>query len=177
MTEEEAGLLEPDARDRLLAALELQLSEFNRRSAHREAIIDRLHEENRSLREGLRRSILDPVVADLFRLRDALLGEAVRLADEPAGRNFAGFVDETEIILDRCGMEVFVPQPGDRFEPNRQTPVTVVWTGDPELHNTVERVLATGFTERETGRVRRPARVRVWRFERSDEIPEEHIRP
>nr|WP_062331955.1 nucleotide exchange factor GrpE [Herbidospora sakaeratensis] len=168
---------EPDARDRLLAALERQLSEFHRRSAHREAVIDRLHEENRVLREGLRRSILDPVVADLFRLHDALLGESARLADEPAGPNFAGFADETEIILDRCGMEVFVPRPGDPFEPNRQTPVTVVPTGDPALHNTVERVLSTGFTERETGRIRRTARVRVWRFERSDDLPEEHIRP
>jgi molecular chaperone GrpE len=160
-------------RDEFLAAVERQLDEFNRRSAHRETIIDRLHEENQLLRNGLRRSILDPVVADLLRLYDTLLRETVRLTGEPVAKQFASFADETELILDRCGIEAFTTGPGDRFEPSRHTHVTTVRTDDPDLHSTVEHVLVAGFVERETGQVRRPARVRLWRYEPPDDAPEE----
>ena len=37
-----------------LGKLEEQVAEFHRRSAHRESIIDRLHEENQQLRSGAR---------------------------------------------------------------------------------------------------------------------------
>lgn len=51
-------------------------------------------------------------------------------------------------------------------------------TGDSELpaldlRSTVERVLVAGFTEREPGRVRRPARARFWRYERLNDTHEE----
>ena len=52
--------------------VEGQLSEFHRRSAHRESLIDRLHEENQRLRSGIGRVVLEPVVADLIRLYDQL---------------------------------------------------------------------------------------------------------
>src|SRR5207245_1888097 len=55
-----------------LTAVEDQLGEFHRRSAHREAVIDRLHAENQELRAGLWRAILEPAVADLIRLHDGL---------------------------------------------------------------------------------------------------------
>ena len=44
------------------------LAEFHRRAAHRESVIDRLHEENQRLRDGLGRLLLGPVMADLIRL-------------------------------------------------------------------------------------------------------------
>lgn len=155
-----------------LTGVEQRLTDFHRRSEHRETVIDRLHEENQLLRSGLRKSILDPVVTDLFRLYDALQKEAVRLTDDPTGRLFASFADETELILERCGMEAFVPKPGDPFEPSRHTPVTTVPAADSALHNTVETVLAIGFVEQESGRVRRPARARFWQYDRHD-APEE----
>ena len=37
-----------------LGRVEEQLAEFHRRSAHRELVIDRLHEENQQLRGGIR---------------------------------------------------------------------------------------------------------------------------
>jgi len=155
-----------------LTGVEQRLGDFHRRSEHREAVIDRLHEENQQLRSGLRKSILDPVAADLFRLYDGLQKEAVRLDGDPAGRLFASFADEVELILERCGMDAFVPAPGDPFEPSRHTPVATVPTGDPTLHNAVEAVLSNGFAERETGRVRRPARARFWQHHTPD-APEE----
>ncbi|REE97203.1 nucleotide exchange factor GrpE [Thermomonospora umbrina] len=145
-----------------LTEVERRLGDSHRRAAHRETVIDRLHEENQEFRVGLRRSILDPVVADLFRLYDGLRKEAVRLADDPYGRILESFADETELILDRCGVEVFLPEPGEPFAPARHHPTTTVPTTDAALHNTVESVLAAGFVERDGGRVRRPARARFW---------------
>jgi hypothetical protein len=55
-----------------LGQVEEQLTEFHRRSAHRELVIDRLHEENQQLRGGFGKIILEPVVADLIRLDDQL---------------------------------------------------------------------------------------------------------
>ena len=69
-----------DAAERL-RLIEEQVSEFHRRSAHRESVIDRLHAENRELEGAVSRSVLEPVAADLLRLYDALGQEAARLAD------------------------------------------------------------------------------------------------
>jgi molecular chaperone GrpE len=145
-----------------LTGVEGLLADFHRRSAHRETVIDRLHEENQTYRSGLRRSILDPVVADLFRLYDGLQKEARRLEDDPQGRLLASFADEAELILDRCGVEAFSPKPGDPFEPARHNPAGTAPTDDPALHNTVETVLSTGFLDQEGGRIRRPAKARFW---------------
>ena len=70
-----------------LRLIEQQASEFHRRSAHRESVIDRLHAENRELESAVSRSVLEPVAADLLRLYDALCREAARLsgaAPDPA---------------------------------------------------------------------------------------------
>ena len=43
-----------------LDQVEAHLAEFHRRAAHRESVIDRLHEENQRLHDGIGRIILDP---------------------------------------------------------------------------------------------------------------------
>jgi hypothetical protein len=63
-----------------LRLIEQQCSEFHRRSAHRETVIDRLVEENRELESAVNRSALEPVAADFLRLYDALCREAARLS-------------------------------------------------------------------------------------------------
>lgn len=148
-----------------LGALEEQLAEFHRRSAHRESVIDRLHEENQRLREGIGRVILEPAVSDLIRLHDQLAAEARRLdADGGDGRLLGSFADDVEQILDRCGIEVFSAQPGEPFEPGRHRPLKVVACDDESLHNTVAEVVAAGFYERDTGRVRRPVHARFHQY-------------
>ena len=72
-----------------LGRVEEQLAEFHRRSAHRELVIDRLHEENQQLRGGFGQLILEPVVADLIRLDDQLT------ADPPAGAPGCTGIPET----------------------------------------------------------------------------------
>jgi molecular chaperone GrpE len=145
-----------------LGEVERQLAEFHRRSAHREAVIDRLHEENQRMRGGIARAILEPIVADLVRLHDQLDHEARRRGDD--GVMFRSFADDVELILDRCGLEVFSAAPGDPFQHDRHRPLAVVPTDDMARDNTVADVVAVGFAERETGRVRRPVQARFYRY-------------
>ena len=101
-----------------------QLADFHRRSAHRESVIDRLHEENQQLRDGISKAILEPVVADLVRLYDQVDREVRRLngggQDE---RLLWSFADDIAQILDRCGVEIYSAEPGDPFDRDRHRPV------------------------------------------------------
>lgn len=148
-----------------LARIEEQLAEFHRRSAHREAVIDRLHEENTELRSGLSQIILQPVVADLIRLYDQLSRESQRLDNNGQdGQLIRSFAEDVAQILDRCGIEVFSAGPGDRFQPDRHRPLAVVACDDEARHNTVAEVLTAGFAERDSGRIRRPVQARFYQY-------------
>ena len=146
-----------------LDKVEAQLAEFHRRSAHRESVIDRLHEENQRLRGGFGRIILEPVVTDLIRLYDQLQREVRRLeAGGQDARLVWSFGEDVAQILDRCGAEVFSAEPGDPFDRDRHRAVAVAACDDEARHNTVAEVVAAGFAERDTGRIRRPVQVRVY---------------
>ena len=148
-----------------LAKVEEQLAEFHRRAAHRELVIDRLHEENTELRSGLSRIILEPVVADLIRLYDQLDRESRRLESNAENwQLMRSFADDVALILDRCGIEVFSAEPGEPFQPDRHRPLAVVACEDQSQHNTVAEVLAAGFTDRQTGRIRRPVQARFHQY-------------
>jgi len=156
---------EADELARRLDKIEAQLAEFHRRSAHRESVIDRLHEENQRLRAGIARIVLEPVVADLIRLYDQLGREVRRLeADGQDPHLLWSFAEDVVQILDRCGIEVFSAEPGDRFERDRHRPLAVVACDDESAHNTVAEVVAVGFLERDTGRIRRPVQARVRQY-------------
>jgi molecular chaperone GrpE (heat shock protein) len=154
--------------------VEGQLSEFHRRSAHRESLIDRLHEENQRLRGGISRAVLEPVVADLIRLYDQLSREAHRLGTGgQADPLLWSFAEDVAQILDRCGYEVFSAEPGDPFLRERHRPLAVVPCDDESRHNTVAEVVAAGFAERGTGRVRRPLHARFHQYSpRRDTAPD-----
>jgi molecular chaperone GrpE (heat shock protein) len=148
-----------------LGRLEGQLAEFHRRSAHRELVIDRLHEENQQLRGGIGKIILEPVVADLIRLDDQLTREVHRLeSDGQDPRLLWSFAEDVRQILDRCGIDVFSAEPGDPFDRDRHRALAVVACQDEALHNTVAEVVAAGFAERETSRVRRPVQARFYQY-------------
>ena len=101
-------------------------------------------------------------MTDLIRLYDQLDREARRLeADGQDARLLRSFADDVLQILDRCGIEVFSAEPGDPFERGRHRAVAVVACDDESQHNTVAEVVAVGFLERDTGRVRRPRPGRV----------------
>jgi hypothetical protein len=149
-----------------LTGIEAALTEFHRRSAHREAVIDRLHEDRLEQRSGVRRALLDPVVTDLLRLHDGLSAESARMAGRGDARTadlLASFADDVELALERCGFDLVRPAPGERFQSGAQLAASVLATDDPARHNTVAEVTQVGVLDRETGRMRRPARTRVFR--------------
>jgi molecular chaperone GrpE len=142
-----------------------QLAEFHHRSAHRELVIDRLHEENLQLRAGLSRAILEPVVSDLIRLYDQVDRQVRRLAATGQdGRLLESFAGDIEQVLDRCGVEIYLAKRGDPFDRDRHRPLAVVGCPDESRHNTVAEVTAVGFVERETGQVRRPVQARFYQY-------------
>jgi hypothetical protein len=151
-----------------LARMAVAIEEFHRRSAHRETVIDRLHDENQELRSGMRRVLLDPVVTDLLRLHDGLSRQAARLVgQEQAGVAdlFTSFAEDVELALDRCGMEVFTAEPREEFSASCHHVAGFEPCDDPSLHNTVAGVVAKGLRERETGRIRRAVKARFHRYE------------
>ncbi|MBB5959592.1 molecular chaperone GrpE (heat shock protein) [Saccharothrix tamanrassetensis] len=141
--------------------IETAVADFNRRSAHRETIIDRLHDENQTLRNGLRRELLEPVVSDLVRLYDGLHRQAAHLGSDL----FASFADDVALTLDRCGVEVVDAVPGEPFEAGRHSVGGTVPCAEAEHHNTVVSPLAAGLRDRETGRMRRLTRATFYRAE------------
>jgi molecular chaperone GrpE len=160
---------QPSPDDALLSrldAIEHQLAEFHRRSAHREEIINRLHEDNQRLKQGEQRVVLEPVIADLIRLHEQLARQARRTPDDGM---LASFVDEVDEILNRCGIEVFMAIEGDPYRSDRHKPLAVVPTTDPGLHNTVAEPIAAGFIDRMTDRVRRPAQARFYQSKPAEE--------
>lgn len=166
-----------------LAGLEAKVDEFQQRSAHRESVIDRLHEENQELRSGVRRAILEPAVTDLIRLHDALAREADRLkAQGPdTGASTAmmeSFAGDVELILDRCGVEPFGAGPGDPYRPGDHRPVGVVPTDDPDQDNTIAELVAVGFRERDSNKVRRPLHARFHQYrEAADSVSPDQPAP
>ena len=148
-----------------LEAVERAAEEFHRRAAHRESIIDRLHAENRELRAGETQAVLEPVIADLVRLLDALNNEARRiepLADgaQPAAM-LRSFASDVELILDRCGVEVFSAEPGAPYQRGQHRPVGIVVTEEPARHNTIASIVGVGLRDR-MGNVRRPVPARFF---------------
>jgi molecular chaperone GrpE len=148
-----------------LDRIEQHLAESHRRAAHREAVIDRLHEENQQLRNGVARVLLEPVTTDLIRLHDQLAREAKRLeAAGQHGRLLRSFADDVELILDRYAVETFSAEPGDPFQRGRHRAVGVVPCAAESQHNTVAEVVAAGFYERDTSQVRRPLQARFYQY-------------
>jgi molecular chaperone GrpE len=147
-----------------LSQVEAQLAEFNRRSAHREGVIDHLHAENQELRAGLRRSILEPAVADLIRLHDGLGREAARLPETDVATLLRSFGADVELTLDRCGLEAFTAETGEPYRRGEHRALAVIPVADPEWDDRVADVVAVGFRDRETGRIRRPLVARFYQY-------------
>ncbi|WP_433337000.1 nucleotide exchange factor GrpE [Spirillospora sp. CA-294931] len=158
----EAAARRPVWKDEVLAALgELaaQVKDEHDRAGHREAVIDRLHEENQRLRRGELQAMFEPVRNALYRLHDQARRQARKPADADPAALLSWFADEVADALARTGVERFAVEPGEPYDAARHRPVLVEEVDDPALAGTVVSVLAEGF-ERE-GRVVRKAEVCV----------------
>lgn len=141
----------PDDLSTALARLTVMIEREHERAAHREAIIDRLHEDNQTLRRGELTKLFEPVRNCLYRLHDLTRREAERWAapgpPDPAhvAPLLAAVADELAEALARTGVERFNVKPGDPFDPARHRPVGTQRVTDPSLEGTVAAVRTDGF--------------------------------
>lgn len=175
------NIAEPDNGTKLIGSAELsricdQLSdlvaqgaEYHRRSVHREAVIDRLHEENQKLRDEVRASVFDPITADLMRLYDSFRRDADRLAEGGADPRLVelmeSYADDVELILDRCGLEPFSAVVGESFRRGDHVVAGTVQASDPAQPDGIAEVVAVGFRDRATGQIKRPLRAKFYRLD------------
>ncbi|MFL1376012.1 nucleotide exchange factor GrpE [Nocardiopsis protaetiae] len=149
-----------------LASLDDRVAALDERARHREAVIDRLHAENRELRAGQDRTLFDPVVTDLVHLHDQLAREAHGLRERGQTRLadlLAGFADDTLLSLERLGVEPVDADVGDPFRADLHRPLATVDHPDPARDGTVAEVAAPGFRDTVTGRIRRRVHARFFR--------------
>lgn len=164
--------------DASLAAVQAALAELtvlvgreHERAAHREAIIDRLHDEVQTLRRGELSHALQPVRSALYRLHDKTRRAAGRWHDDPphaeqAAAVLATVADEIADALGLVGAERFAVRPGEPFDAARHRPISVETVTDPVLDGAVTRVHADGF--RQDDKVVRKAEVSVGRLSPHD---------
>jgi molecular chaperone GrpE len=156
-----------------LARLAALLDREHERAAHREAIIDRLHEDNQVLRRGELQELQEPVRTALYRLHDMIKRESERWAaprpPDPAhvAPLLSAIADEVAEAVARTGVERFTVKPGDRYDAARHRPVATESVDDPELDGAVVSARTDGFER--CDRVVRRADVVVGRL---DDQPE-----
>ncbi|MEV4255293.1 nucleotide exchange factor GrpE [Spirillospora sp. NPDC049652] len=137
------------------------------RAAHRESVIDRLHEENQRLRRGELEATLEPVRAALYKVHDTLRQAAASPPEpEQAAKLLGDCANEVADALGRTGTVRFEVEPGQPYDASRHRPVEAVEADDPDRAGTVLAVLSDGFEN--GGRVVRKAGVRVAKSVKSD---------
>ncbi|MFG2005222.1 nucleotide exchange factor GrpE [Spirillospora sp. NPDC048911] len=164
-----------DALAGLAARFDRELAREHERAAHREAVIDRLHDDNQRLRRGELQATLEPLRTALYRLHDlARTGSqrwAAPLPPRPADAAslLAAMADEVADALARTGVERFTVEPGEPYDAARHRPVAVEPVTDPALAGAVVAVRTDGFEQ--DGRVVRKAEVSVGKA-----VPEEPVK-
>ena len=141
-------LNEMNERIETLASL---LEESNRLSMERERIIDRLHQENQSLKQRELQHALLPVLRDSIRLFDDLNQTANNYAARenfvPANvaRDFQCFAETVSDILYRYGLERYTADKGSVFNSKEHRVLGVVQTPEKEKDRTIARIIHEGF--------------------------------
>lgn len=142
-----------------LAQLARAMEEANRLSQDRERIIDRLHQENQSLRQGELLQALLPILKDSIRLFDDLKQTSINYASraevrtEDAVRDFECLTEMMSDILYRYGVERYQAREGEAFNAKEHKVLGAIPTPEPAKDRTIARMVREGF-RRETGVVR-----------------------
>ncbi|MBW8485458.1 nucleotide exchange factor GrpE [Actinomadura parmotrematis] len=161
----------PDPLDEVraaLAGLADRVARDHERAAHREAIIDRLHEENQRLRRGELAAMLEPVRAMLLRVHDRARQAAPHSADDDGAALLNALADDVVDALARIGVTRFDVEPGAPYDAARHRPVATEPV-PPDRAGSVVAVRADGFEQ--GGRVVRKAEVCVGKAAPEDADP------
>ncbi len=159
------------------AAVEQQLvqlgTEFQSKlkyDAHKEKVIDNLHAELQTHKNGLIEKLLRPVFMDIIevvddtrRLLKDLKAKGEDSNPEKLKKLLESMPDDLEDLLDKHGVEV-VQYEGEAFNPALQKVVKTIPTPEESLDKQVSERLKNGY--RWEGRLLRHEVVNVWQFQK-----------
>jgi molecular chaperone GrpE (heat shock protein) len=178
MVPTEALLAEISATVREVAELSKR---YHARAEQREGLIDRLSSELAALRQGERRGVLRPVLAEMCRLRDDLLSQADTLpADFDAVRGaklLRSYAETLELTLDSNGVVTYAPDRGEPFDPRRHRRAGGEPTTDPELAGHVAQVRRDGYLDNVANSPIAPAEVTVFTTVKMEQPPADEPSP
>lgn len=138
--------------------------------ASKERVIDTLHKELQTYREGLHFQILRPIFFDLIAMHDDL-GNLLKYegAEETASeakaklrQSLESFQYTIEGILERHGVEVYNIE-GEEFVTQRQRAIKTINTDIPEKDKLIAERLRKGFAYE--GKTLRPEIVTTFKFQ------------
>lgn len=141
-----------------------RLDELARLQRHNASLVDRLHAENQRLRSGEIAQAVAPLIRDVIRVHDDVQ-KLQNAAPNDGGTDDLALVRRSLLeVLSRAGVEAFVANPGDSFDPVRHNGLRGLEADAPDLVGTVAEMMRAGFAyTSEGGRVLRPADVAVFR--------------
>jgi molecular chaperone GrpE (heat shock protein) len=149
---------------------------YHARAEQREGVIDLLSSELADLRQGERRGVLRPVLAELCRLRNELLSQADTLpADFDAGKAaklLRSYAETLELTLENNGVVTYAPDSGDLFDPRRHRRADGEPAADPALVGHVARVRSDGYLDIAADSLIAPAAVTVFTAAEPGQHPE-----
>ena len=158
-----------------LEALAREVAGFNERSASREALLNRAHDEIERLREGDRRALLQPLLREVAALRNDLLMQSRSLpaaySAEQAAKLLESFAGSVEQTLERFGIETFAPAIGDDLNFREYRRVGTLPTEDEALHGKVSAVRCDGYRDLELDRQLAHAEVLVFELKQEPATP------
>lgn len=165
-----------------VAGLRTEIARGHERAAAREHVIDVLHRENERLRGGELLLLLRPILTDLQRLRHEMLRAVEQVPEQMSGRQatdlLRSYAHNLELTLERGGVEVVAPRPGDPVDPVAHRVTGIVDATGPDQDATVAEVVRDGYRDTQSGRVVLAAAVRVHRWvPPADAVPAETDEP
>ena len=138
---------------------------YHARAEQREGVIDHLRSELEVLRRGERRGLLRPLLAELCRLRDDLLGQAATLPadfDAAKGPTCCGRTPKpSSSRSENNGVVTYAPESGDRSIPRLHRRVGGEADRRPGAGRARRRGPADGYLDIEANSPLAPAEVGV----------------
>jgi molecular chaperone GrpE (heat shock protein) len=145
--------------------------------SHREKINRELHEELQKYKGGLRMEFAMPILRSIVREYDRinqLYGfYREKEQDEPQGELFSKLLKEFSTIADSLlevlgdyNIEPFEVKEGEDYSTREHKSVKIIITEDPEKDGKVEKYIACGFRDIESGRLFRPAEVNIYKLKK-----------
>lgn len=165
--------------EKVLSEIQLLKHDFEAKlkyDAHKEATIDKLHNELQSYKNDIIAKAVKPILMDIIIIIDDNLALIERNKEKMETSNegdlkkifnlWQGKVDDLTEVLNRSGAEVY-ECPEDDYVPNRQKAIKAITTENPKLDKKICRRLKRGYEWE--GKILRHEQVTVYKYKPTEE--------